>query len=375
MKNQTLKFNGSGSFTIMQITDVHGIYKPTPDTDKLLNAVLDKVKPDLVVFTGDQIKGYGLSYMTGDRLEKVKKAIANIAEPVNSRKIPFIATFGNHDPQVGIPLDKQLEIFKSYEYYVPSETEYIFDAGTASVPIMSADGTRQIFNIYLIDSRSSAEGGGYAPVDKEQIEWYKSVREKLKENSGEYIPSFVFQHIPVHEMYELFDRVDKKAAGAVRAFRTHKGEFYILKKEFSEKGGVFLEPPSIPDVNTGEFEAMSEKGDVVGMFFGHDHQNSYIGHYKGIDLGYGPSCGFNDYGNGVERGVRVYTLKESEPRKYSSYAVTYRELFGKKVLKYWKKTFYDQMPTSLEAAIPFAAKILGVLAAIVLVIVLLCKFL
>ena len=43
----------------MQVTDIHGIYKPNPDTSRLLNAVLDKVKPDLVIFTGDQIKGYG----------------------------------------------------------------------------------------------------------------------------------------------------------------------------------------------------------------------------------------------------------------------------------------------------------------------------
>ncbi len=375
MKKPTLKFKSDGTFTIMQVTDVHGIYKPTPDTLRLLNAALDKVKPDLVVFTGDQIKGYGLSYMTGDRLEKVKKAIANVAEPINNRKISFVATFGNHDPQVGIPLDKQLEIFKSYEYYVPSEGEFTFDAGTASVPIMSADGSKQAFNIYLIDSRGSAEGGGYAPVDKEQIEWYKVVRDKLKETNGGYVPSFVFQHIPVHEMYELFDRVDKKATGAVQAFRTHKGEYYILKKEISDKGGVFLEPPSISDINNGEFEAMSEKSDVVGMFFGHDHQNSFIGTYKDVDLGFGPSCGFSDYGNGVERGVRVYTLNEKEPRSYSSYAITYRELFGKKVLHNWKKTFYDQMPTSLEAAIPLAAKVLGVLVAAVLAVVLLIKFL
>ena len=106
-----------------------------------------------------------------------------------------MATFGNHDPQVGISLDKQLDIFKSYEYYISSATDLTFDAGTVSVPVMSADGSKHIFNIYLIDSRGSAKGGGYAPVDKEQIEWYKAVREKLKEQNGDYIPSFVFQHI------------------------------------------------------------------------------------------------------------------------------------------------------------------------------------
>ena len=374
MSDKILKFSG-GSFTIMQATDVHGIAKESPDTSRLLDAALDKIKPDLVVFTGDQIKGYGLSYLTGDKLEKVKQAIHNIAEPVNSRKIPFIVTFGNHDPQVGISLDKQLEIFKSYEHYVSPAEEFMFDAGTVSIPIMSGDGLRQIFNIYLVDSRGSAKGGGYAPVDKEQIEWYKSVREKLKEKNGGYIPSFVFQHIPVHEIYKLFERVSKKTAGAVQAFRTHKGKYYKLKKEISEKGGIFLEPPSIPDINTGEFEAMSEKGDVVGMFFGHDHKNRFVGNVGGVDLGYCPGCGFGEYGNGVERGVRAYILNESEPRNYSTYTVTYRELFGKKVLKPLKKAFYDKMPTSFDAAVPLIAKALGFIAALVLAVLLLARFL
>lgn len=46
-----------GSFKVMQIADLQEIPAISPDTLKLMNAALDREKPDLVVFTGDQIKG------------------------------------------------------------------------------------------------------------------------------------------------------------------------------------------------------------------------------------------------------------------------------------------------------------------------------
>ena len=46
----------------MQIADLQEIPAISPDTLKLMNAALDREKPDLVVFTGDQIKGYGITF-------------------------------------------------------------------------------------------------------------------------------------------------------------------------------------------------------------------------------------------------------------------------------------------------------------------------
>ena len=57
-----MKFNKNGKFKIMQITDIQEIYNVSNDTLKLLEAAVEKEKPDLVVYTGDQIKGYGVTY-------------------------------------------------------------------------------------------------------------------------------------------------------------------------------------------------------------------------------------------------------------------------------------------------------------------------
>lgn len=56
----------------------------SPDTMKLLDAAVEAEKPDLVVYTGDQIKGYGVTYKgKGKELENaVKSTVQKLLEPV-----------------------------------------------------------------------------------------------------------------------------------------------------------------------------------------------------------------------------------------------------------------------------------------------------
>ncbi len=373
--NRVLKFNKNGTFKIMQLTDIHGIYKKAPDTIRLIEKALDTEKPDLVVFTGDQIKGYGLSFLTGDKNTKVRRAISNYIEPLEKRGIPFIVTYGNHDPQVGLTFDEQLAIYSQYSTCTIPDEEFAYDASTYSVPVMSSEGTDTVFNIYMIYSGTSDNSIGYESVTPERIDWYRSIREKLFEKHGRYIPSIVFQHIPVRETYELFDEVKGNHPDAVKAFRTHKGKYYKLKDEFSDGKIKLYEPPAVSDINTGEFDALKEKGEVFALYFGHDHQNNFHGTINGIDVGYSPACGFGEYGNGVERGVRIFEFKESDIRGYTTRISTYRDYFGKKVIKPLNNLFLKLIPASKDAAIPFVMKILSVLALIAAIIVILCKIL
>ena len=57
-----LKFNSEHKFKIMQIADTQETPDVSPDTLSLINSALDREKPDLVIFTGDQIKGYSRKF-------------------------------------------------------------------------------------------------------------------------------------------------------------------------------------------------------------------------------------------------------------------------------------------------------------------------
>ena len=55
-----MQFKSDGTLKIMQITDMQEIPAISPDTLALLDAAVEAEHPDLVIYTGDQIKGYGV---------------------------------------------------------------------------------------------------------------------------------------------------------------------------------------------------------------------------------------------------------------------------------------------------------------------------
>jgi hypothetical protein len=62
-----------------------------------------------------------------------------------------------------------------------------------------------------------------------------------------------------------------------------------------------------PVTNSGLFYSLARKQNVKAIFAGHDHDNNFIGEYRGLKLGYGNITGYNAYGT-LPRGVRVIEL-------------------------------------------------------------------
>ncbi|MGI6744681.1 MAG: hypothetical protein ACOX45_00615 [Acutalibacteraceae bacterium] len=113
------------------------------------------------------------------------------------------------------------------------------------------------------------------------------------------------------------ERVSRRAKGAIPSFRSNAGKYYKLP-ESCKDAEFFREAVAPPDKNNGEFDAFLEKGEVLGIFFGHDHMNSFVVSYKGIDLGYTQGAGFNVYGPGRDRGVRIFELSREDIRNYKN---------------------------------------------------------
>ena len=57
-----LQFHYSGKFRLLQLADVQEGPKVSPDTIRLIGAACDAAKPDLVVFSGNQVAGYDTAY-------------------------------------------------------------------------------------------------------------------------------------------------------------------------------------------------------------------------------------------------------------------------------------------------------------------------
>lgn len=299
-----LEFREDGTFQVLHITDLQEGVHPKKDTLRLLNALLDTAKPDLVILTGDQLKGYSPAFRLLGK-ESVQNTLHILTEPMEKRCIPYAVTFGNHDVQCGISNEEQAAIYRSYPYCIcPAEEQA---AGTFYLKIRNSSGAEAL-RFYLIDSGNQTVHGQYAPPAPAVLDWLK---EKLFQDQ---IPSMVFQHIPLPEY--------KKCRNVT------------LKERICS-----------PEKNVGEFELLRDNGKVMAVFCGHDHKNDFVGQVDGIDLGYTPSGGFACYGPGAERGGRLLTFHVDRPMHYETKVLRYCDIVAPHTRNRIKEFFDTHTPT------------------------------
>lgn len=323
--NGNLSFNADGSFKIMQVADIQDGDFMMPVTLDFIKRSIKAEKPDLIVLTGDNIQGSAAK--TGNKkidLIRAKNAINKFMSAFEEAGIPVAAVFGNHDDEGIITKEEQMAIYESYSCFVGyDEGDSLSGCGTYSVPIYSStDASKVSYNLWMIDSGTyDEENGGYDHVKQDQLDWYVQKSNELKENNGgEVVHSMMFQHIVVPEIYDALVEVDENYEGAVEK----NGKYYILPE--TNKAGYLHEAPCPATINGGEFQTVKAQGDVVAMFFGHDHTNSYEIPYQGVDLVCTCGCGFQSYGDET-RGVRIINLDEKDTSTYETHMFTFLEQF------------------------------------------------
>lgn len=324
-KESELSFGADGNFRIMQINDFQDTDYTNKESLRFLNVILDKYKPDLVVLVGDQLASDFKPEAVTE--ERIRTSLENQLKPLADRNIPFLFTFGNHDREYWnvFGLSKQAEFYRQYpNCYANTDGS---DNGTYNTLIYSSDKTKPVLNIYMMDSNYWNSDVNQNGVSEKQIEWYIEKSNELAElNGGRAMPSLLFQHIPVKEIYQFLKKTSSITPNA------HKGrftdDFYVLDKNADLVGDLNImgETPCSenPSVNTGQYQAWVKQGDIIGAYFGHDHKNTFVGRTKdGIVMGYNGGFGFAAYGDSVERYARIYDFNESDIENYSMKTICY----------------------------------------------------
>lgn len=351
-----LKFQ-NGKFRLMQITDIQDTQFTSKDTIDFITAALEKEKPDLVVLTGDQVKSYGFSMFLGSREDNIRKTIKNILAPLEKTGTAFTYVYGNHDvPKKSGDYDFQTDIYESSPCCVNNEAFARFNrTDCLCIPVYSGDGKKPEAALYLIDNCGKLPGGGNG-VNSCQMDWMDETNNALSAlNGNEKVPALVFQHIPVYEMYELPDEVPQKTKGAVEGNCRKRGHYYKATDEMKARGEFMGENIACPGTPSEQFDRWIKMGNIMGAYFGHDHNNCFTGNVRGVDLGYTPGAGFNVYGPDLNRGVRIFEFDENKPG-YETRMVFYKDILGNKVHNELKKFIYNKAPSSVSAAKPMIYK-------------------
>lgn len=364
-----LKFNNK-KFKILQISDLQDTRKTSVDTLHFLINSIETIKPDLIIITGDQLEN-AYPWGKNERLKKnVSLALHSLLDPIDSMNIPFLVTFGNHDDFIKLSKLEQAKIYKEFKNCISFLDLSKKDIGTSSTLVYSTSLDKKLLNIFVVDSNNhQGSWGGYDNVHKDQLEWLINENEKIKdENDGNYVPSILFQHIPIPEIYDILEKVNKRQKGSVPGYRILKKNRYILKEEQKKAGDILKESPCIPDINSGEFETIKNMKNVFGIYFGHDHRNSFKGSLDGIDLGYCPGSGYNTYGLKY-RGMRIFEFNEDDVLNYKTHVVYQNQFVKTKLYKPMWNFIHVHQPTSVDSAFPFAFKMLFLLILLLAIII------
>lgn len=326
-----LRFRPDGTFTIVQFNDTQDDERIDRRTLELMRAVLDDEQPDLVILNGDNITGGCPTAL------EMHQAMNNVVQPMEERGVPWAVTFGNHDedstPDSGVDEADMLAFYRSYRHNVNGPTARgVTGQGNSHLLIDGTDGT-PAFNVWLLDSGRYApdtiagqDFDGYPTWDwlrADQVGWYYNTSVELEKRNRRKIPSLMFIHIPLWEYrFMWFGSVDgRTAADHERGRVRHQ---IVGERNEDECPGPF---------NSGMFSAIQHRGDVKGVFCGHDHVNTYVGDYYGVLLGYAGNTGFGTYGlSGAERnrlrGARVYTLDERVDGVLTGTSMRFASEFG-----------------------------------------------
>lgn len=281
---QTLKFDTRGEFKIVQFTDLHYQSRNPRSATALecIDAVVGTERPDLVVFTGDNIYA-----------RPADTAMTHIVDRIERHGVPYVILFGNHDHEQGMTLAQLYDIIRRGRHCLQP------DRGSVESPdyvleIAGSKSSAPAALLYCLDSHSypaTKRLGTYAWLTLDQVQWYRErSRAYTAANGGRPLPALSFFHIPLPEFAQ---------AAATEA--------NVLI-------GTRMEKSCPPLLNSGMFCAMREGGDVMGIFCGHDHDNDYTTLYHDILLGYGRFSGGNTEYNHLPVGARVIVLHEGQRR-------------------------------------------------------------
>ncbi len=313
-----LQFDKNGNFKVMVLADIQTDYPVPDDMITFIYESVDFAQPDLIVLCGDNIN------------TDAPEAYDVVFGALDRTGVPYTAVLGNHDEESsgGMTRDEIIAKYASYKNCLTYDADpSLHGAGTHNLPVLSSDGSKIAFNFWMFDCgdyvrNSQGEWLGYDWVREDQINWYNETRDAMTaENGGKVVPSIAFQHIiPQEPTQKIFAPSDINMGDLTINFQD--GTSHTFLPDISKFVGYLFEKSCPSYGNDGQWDAMVEGGDVLGLVVGHDHVNNFIADCDGIDLIMTPGCTYSSYYDGMMQGARVIEINEENPWEYSTYCLT-----------------------------------------------------
>ncbi|CAF1707512.1 unnamed protein product [Brassica napus] len=307
-QGRKLSFGVNGQFKILQVADMHYANGGTTrcqnvlpsqmahcsdlNTTAFMSRVIAAEKPDLIVFTGDNIFGSNVK----DAVKSMNAAFA----PAIAAKIPWVAVLGNHDQESTLSRQELMKHIVKLPNTLskvnpPEAAHYIDGFGNNNLQIHGAVESslhnKSVLNLYFLDS------GDYSSITSlsKKYDWIKTSQQFWFDQTSKRL----------QKEYNKEPNPQQGTAPGLAYFHIPFPEFWSFDSKNASKG-VRQEETGSATTNSGFFTTLVDRGDVKSVFVGHDHLNDFCGELKGLNLCYGGGFGYHAYGKaGWERRARV----------------------------------------------------------------------
>lgn len=274
-----LNIDYEDNFRILQLTDIHlGITTNLKEQEQYLTTLIDTSSPHMIVITGD-------TFMNASKNE-----VDFIYTYFDSLNIPWSIVWGNHDRQGFYPPNYVIDELANYKnaIFINLKNDDVY--GDSNYVVNLKDGNETIWRLYMLDSNSYYDEGSikynYDIIRPNQIEWYEKA---LSYEEGYNIPSLMFIHIPLPEL-----------SYAIEELKTDPDAYDYIGE---------LKEDSWPGYkNSNMFEIIKKHHSTKGVFFGHDHINTFAVSYEDVILSYGVKSTNKIYHDPSMLGGQIITL-------------------------------------------------------------------
>lgn len=327
--DKILTTDKNGKFKLLMVSDFHAGARINPKLMKGFNALLDYAEPDAVLIGGDTVCANRDSV---DETE-YRHLLSLALEPVERRGIPWFHIFGNHDAEGGYSNEFQQTVYETFPNCISERgPEDVSGVGNYVKTVYSSKTGEPVFNFWAMDSHSEntvmAEKFGLKGKDSrirlpkplggfnsnhssvyfDQVFWYYNKSVEMENVFGKKIPGLLFMHVPPMEMNLIW--ANPEETGMVG----HKRQ---------EIFGA--------SINSGLLMACLQRGDVEGIYVGHEHLCEFEGTYCGIKMGYDAALGFNMSAHDDLRGGRLFEINEDG--SWSTRHIKILDLMGKDAIR------------------------------------------
>ncbi|KAK4068943.1 hypothetical protein Trihar35433_5522 [Trichoderma harzianum] len=334
--SKPLSFTRNGTFQISIFEDLHfgenawDTWGPQQDINsvKVINKVLDKESPGLVVLNGDLITG------ENGFLENSTVYIDQIVQPLVERRLTWASTYGNHDHSFNISGEGILE----REHRWPNARTRSMvpgrDAGVSNyyLPVYAA-GCNELdcapeLLLWFFDSRGGfyfqerhpdgSQVGQPDWVDISVVRWFEQTNQQFVAKHGRNIPSLAFVHIPTEASQAL--QTERGRDTVNRNYQPGINDDYPAAQQAQgwcadgrNDGTCTYGGQDVPFM-----KAIVSTPGLMAVFSGHDHGATWC--YKwdklvpgmtvagtGVNLCFGQHSGYGGYGNWI-RGSRQVSV-------------------------------------------------------------------